>query len=775
MIEAHISDLILKKRGGTVKTFVLTPEDTVESRGILLGIFLFSSSSSKTNDTIKTIIGVVASKFYDDQAVVTDPHQHFESVLQESNAVIAEYIQKEKIYFNPLGIHGFIVLQTGEEISFTQIGNMRALILLRTKEGKLFSSPIHEDLEPPTPTKLFSSVSNGQIKAGQKMFISSPKVFETLTEKTIASISAKFPSERALEQFKHLLGSFPYAGAMMFVDFVDQKDGKTLQSESSLLKLRSTQDATKQILTSSFQNYLGSIGNIISKQISQGKENLKKAIKEKSKISTPTLLKLSSKISPSVPDAPIEPELEENTLEEKVKNNPEIKPLVGTSVKAVNSFLQNALVQIKAKTKFLEKWREIKPRKLKHPKIVHPKIPKSIHLTSSMNRGIDWFNRLPSKSKKIFILGLIAAYLFVQSLVIISKRNDASKNTQSFNQVVTIIEEQLSAAEASLIFRDEARTRIMLNDVEELISNNPQKKDERQAILDQFDQTRVDLLEKIRHAEKIDNPEVVKDFAGFSENINLSNLIELDNNIYTYDKAANSIYKLNLSNKQVLTLDGADTLQSPINLSTPQGDNAIIYADQDNRLSRVQLDTFSVRVADIIFGNANPSIKDFRIFNDRLYILDHTNNQIYRHQQTNSGYGKGLPWVTNSNVNLRDGISMAIDGAIYVLKQNNTIIRLAAGVQKPLALGAIEPRLNTATKIWTNDESDFIYLLDPAGKRIIVLDKKVSNTVTRATIKVQYESDQFSDIKDFVIKEKDKAIYLLDGNKLLKLNTTPLK
>jgi len=99
-----------------------------------------------------------------------------------------------------------------------------------------------------------------------------------------------------------------------------------------------------------------------------------------------------------------------------------------------------------------------------------------------------------------------------------------------------------------------------------------------------------------------------------------------------------------------------------------------------------------------------------------------------------------------------------VDGYIYTLQNDGKILKLSQGGRENYSEEIkIEPALNSASKIFTTEDSQNLYILDPAGRRFIILDKET------VELKQQYFSDKFNNLKDFIIDEAGSKVYLLNG------------
>ena len=100
---------------------------------------------------------------------------------------------------------------------------------------------------------------------------------------------------------------------------------------------------------------------------------------------------------------------------------------------------------------------------------------------------------------------------------------------------------------------------------------------------------------------------------------------------------------------------------------------------------------------------------------------------------------------------------------INIRDAHKEFLEFLKGKKTNFALKLVDPPLTQIKKIWTDENSDYLYVLDPSAKRLIVFHKK------DGLLKVQYVSPAFADLKDFSIDEKSKLAYLLDGASIVSI------
>ena len=106
---------------------------------------------------------------------------------------------------------------------------------------------------------------------------------------------------------------------------------------------------------------------------------------------------------------------------------------------------------------------------------------------------------------------------------------------------------------------------------------------------------------------------------------------------------------------------------------------------------------------------------------------------------------------------------MAIDGSIWIINKENKIDRYYVGKWQEILELNIFPEIEKPEKIYTSPALSYIYLLEPEKKRLIIIDKA-------GNIIKQFISEKFDNLKDFIVSENGKTIWLLNSSKVYQIN-----
>jgi hypothetical protein len=380
-------------------------------------------------------------------------------------------------------------------------------------------------------------------------------------------------------------------------------------------------------------------------------------------------------------------------------------------------------------------------------------------ISKKMNKTKNKFFSLKRISQVLIFVIIISTILFLQSLKNKSKENLNVQQEQDYIIQVEEIETKLTQIKAKLIIDEKDEARDIIESVKILISQLPAHKATK---INELNSEAQSYLDEIRNITTIDNPKIITELANPA-----SNMIKQKDSIYLYN-SNNSLYKLDLETNEVRVVasniedkgswqKNAPDVEDGKTLFLYNGSGISQYDFIENELSEIDINLAS-----------GAKIDDLFFYGQKLYLVYGQNNEIFKHiKLTKNSFNSGVNWLSD-DTDLGNTVSMAIDGNIWILKNDGEIIKLFKGEQVDFQIKTIDPPLKNPTKIYTAIEMDNIYILEPSGKRIVVIDK-LGNLLG------QFTSEKFDNLYDFVLgtdedgKETGK-IYLLNGMKVFEVD-----
>ena len=157
------------------------------------------------------------------------------------------------------------------------------------------------------------------------------------------------------------------------------------------------------------------------------------------------------------------------------------------------------------------------------------------------------------------------------------------------------------------------------------------------------------------------------------------------------------------------------------------------------------------------------------LYNKKLYVLDATTGQVWKLVPTSGGFKEATAWLTipSANIVLKGATLLTLDGSMFTSTPQGAVKQFDAGKLTPFP-ASIDPAPTNAVRLWTSQASKYIYLLDTASRRLVVLEKTTGKMV------VQYSSPTWKGMRDFSVNEKTKTISLLTGQGIVEFGATHL-
>lgn len=148
-------------------------------------------------------------------------------------------------------------------------------------------------------------------------------------------------------------------------------------------------------------------------------------------------------------------------------------------------------------------------------------------------------------------------------------------------------------------------------------------------------------------------------------------------------------------------------------------------------------------------------------YQGNIYVLD-TGKGVVKYVAGAGGFGK-TDYFKGIAPNLKNAVAMAIDSSIWILTVDGKILKYTSGKADSFQIKALEKPLNKPAKIFTDKDTESVYILDKGNKRIVVLSKE-------GAFQKQYAAEIIGQAKDFDVQEADKRIIILSKNKLWEIS-----
>lgn len=718
------------------RIFISDPTEQQEKYlGRIFGIIEMEGKEKERTKIISAIRSIEDDYYEIDESQIEniDIEKHFEEKLQILNDRLIDLFNEIQFSANLRSINSVIAILHKNNLLFVQTGNIIPYLIHKSKNNLYTILNINDTLEKSqtdhiNPMKFFSNIVNGNIDFSDSLFFCTPSFPEFIALEKIKKTISTLSKEGAISEFKSILSNIEDLNKKNPFCAVFVKSKLSYENEmpvsknlpvKSLDKILATEDKTEKLLTPSI--WL----------------ETKKIFK-----------KLSS--------------LTKNNLTYK-KQSAEKQGLFSRILMYVSAALLHIVLFIKNIPTFIKNF----PSKFKlitNKDFWYTKIKKVFStLLTLLKTALYKFNRLTKINKIIISSSIALIVIFIGSLTIMNIQKTSQIENLNFSQTIDQITQKKNSAEASLIYQDEEKARKLLlesKDALSELSKNKLSKDQKNQIA-QISADIEKLMKDLRHIVNIENPSVLLTFSGTFAN----ELFLFNDKFFALNSEKNEIFNIDIASKQYYPLKLLTLNAGKLLLESQKNEKSEIFFDSNGSLFQTDLSSDQPEFKKIENINyQNNSIKDMLTYSQRLYLLDTKANQIYRHENVEGGFSSTKKnWLVD-NINLTNIVSMSIDGSMYLLNNDGQVWKMTQGKKDTeFNLTQIDPAIKNPTKIYTGPKNDFIYILEPSQKRVVLFNKN-GNFVK------QIFSEKFTNLKDFAIFEPQKKIYLLNENDIFEID-----
>ncbi|MBU0646004.1 hypothetical protein KJ611_00805 [Patescibacteria group bacterium] len=641
--------------------------------------------------------------------------QHtFEQFLANLNQQLTEQIRAGAWHFPIEDFHAVVGLACEQEMYLSGTGELSTIFLHRTESQRyqIFNLARNINTEQALPTweKTFSVILDGDLATGDIFCLASHPLSPTISNDELHEILTTLPAESAATKIRQY---FSHDTALSVLVLQAQDTQTKLNAsgvrsvalpQHSIEHLEATQAQTAKLLKDQKPGGLISLLKSQLKKFNGQKEN-----------QTPLRQKIFSRLR----QAGLW--LARHYLITKIKGH-----LSHRSTRAG------------------EKISAVKQR--------------AVHALDHMQPDKKSF---PRSAKYLIFAALSVLIILAVSIYFLSQTKVETQEVENFQNQIQEINSLIEQGAAAMIYKDENQARGFYLQAQTLVQNLPQETVEQIDRSEQMKQEINGALDQLRHIVKIPEPPLIANFSAYEDFIRAQTFSFFNGQLYLFTNNK-EVYAANLAEKKLeLVETTAGTIGIP--LASAHDDSGILILDNRPGISEFNPAQKTLRITDLAPAENNQWL-DLKLYGDNLYLLQIDNQandgQIIRLSRSGQNYSGPTQWIKSKSTNLQNAASVAIDGTIFVLKEDGQIIRFARSSEIGWEADLVEPAISKATKIWTDVNSDYLYVLEPLGKRVIVYQKESGQFIS------QYYFETLNNLRDFQIDETNRTIYLLTDQAL---------
>lgn len=329
---------------------------------------------------------------------------------------------------------------------------------------------------------------------------------------------------------------------------------------------------------------------------------------------------------------------------------------------------------------------------------------------------------LTHKQKLFLSISIILGFVLISSIVLTVKKQQHAKTQQIFTEIYTSAKKDYEGAEGIVSLNKNLARDGFLSAQKKLLAGKdalPNGSSEQQQVLD--------LLKKIEQQLEITSG---------SQNASVTEAATDDSILLAKRK----------SQKDILAI-------------TQTNDN--LYITTTTGVTK--LDKGNDKTTEIIKNNDDwKEVVGIGAYLGNVYLLD-KKNAVMKYIANGNSFTKATYFPNDATPDVSQAVHMAIDGSVWLLFTDGTISKFTKGKADTFKITGLEKPLSSPTKIFTNGDTDLLYVLDTGNNRLVTIKKD-------GTYQAQYAADIIRSTTDFDVNENDKKIYFLANNKIYELS-----
>ncbi|MCJ7786746.1 hypothetical protein MUP06_00825, partial [Patescibacteria group bacterium] len=613
-------------------SFCYEPENVYEKRlGSLYIVGELRNTLPQNSRLLDNIAQVIKGKYY--AFPLQTPEQSFKESLKQVNEFLAGEVSKENVSW--LGNLNFAVLSLKNfDLNFTKVGGLKILLLRAAEIIDIGGNLELQDIEP-YPLKIFVNIVSGKLDVNDKILVLTKEVFEFLSA-TRATAKGGKEDLSSLTPEKNQKSYKPTQNSIQEIAKMPVFDEKKLR-EILKAKEKGLSEISGVCLLIDFAEALTKDREEKPKIVTFRKEVEKFSIREALSPLIRLLVKIGLilKKALSAITSFVAPRLKKKLREPVYK-------------------LKNAfhLPQLKFK---------LKTKKIKIPHLPFPAIsglmPK-IKITENLKKGL--------------ILALVLFFVLLIGFFIF--QGEEKQQLKKQEAVLNGVQEKMNQAEKFLIFKEEKKANILFKESWEEILPLTEKdgplKNEATSLKESIEEH----LKNLNKLEKIADPKLIFEFN--PKDFIPQKMVIFRQDLYFFDPYSQNLFKISESGSEGSLIQ---TFNQKFNLSTSGFDDVILFFSKPDKIATFKNGQFGDSLS-LKQPYPDFSFSNFSSFQSGLYFLDSEKGEIIEYTAPLEK-GKDSPqlWLSPKTKKATGSKSMAIDGSIWILKEDNTISRYYAG------------------------------------------------------------------------------------------------
>lgn len=384
-------------------------------------------------------------------------------------------------------------------------------------------------------------------------------------------------------------------------------------------------------------------------------------------------------------------------------------------------------------------------------------LAKRINILAAILRGRPLYlrdSRVMKERKKFFIVGLllILMLVFASSVFFGVRQRGEMQERQEFAKLISEATSKYEEAKAVLEL-NRIRARELLSEARDALKKAKNLEIQKSKVKE-LEEKLIELERQALKITQIDNPAIFFELTLIKKEAKGESLVFLPPDLLVLDRGRGAVYKVG---KDKSSREYAIAAASG-SLLAAQGPSFFL-AKPDEGIFEINLEsaqTKKVLEKDPIWGN----LVGIDTFAGNIYLLDSGKNQIWKYTGGAAGFSSGQKFLAeDQNIDLSQAISFSIDGTIWVITSDGKVIKALQGKADLINIDGLDAPFSPSSVIETKDDSQFVYVLDRQGQRVVRFSKE-------GEYDSQYKGEFLKDAVSIAIDEAEGSLYVLSESKI---------
>ncbi|PIS09237.1 hypothetical protein COT75_02625 [Candidatus Beckwithbacteria bacterium CG10_big_fil_rev_8_21_14_0_10_34_10] len=360
--------------------------------------------------------------------------------------------------------------------------------------------------------------------------------------------------------------------------------------------------------------------------------------------------------------------------------------------------------------------------------------------------------------KTTLSIAIILVFLLLVSIVLGSRKKI---NLEDFKKSEAIFEEvNFKFDQAKDLFEvNPLKARVLLNEAKEKLKSmevDLKTKKEKEQFDSLFREIEAKLEEVAREYQV--EADIFLDLSLVKEDFKASDWDFDSESLQLLDIKTGTVLGVNLLNKAAKITAGGERLVNSLQIGAAED---ILFVLKDNKI--VLVDSTKGEAFEEKKAKDWGEITDIIGFSGNAYLLDSLKGKIYKYTKDGRGLGGQTDFFNTKSFNLEGSVDMAIDGSVWVLFSDGTVVKFVRGVKDSFVVTGIDDDFKEPEKIHTDENLENLYILDRQNTRVILVNKETG----------EYDSSYIwpgiAGAYDVFASEEQGKILLLTGDRIYEI------